>query len=332
MRAVMLSEFGPSSVLIPVELPDPVPGPGQVVVQVAFASITFVETQVRAGRPPNPAMTPQLPAVLGNGAGGVVSAVGADVDPALLGVRVVTTTGGRGGYAQRCAVPAAGLIPIPDALAIDEAVALLADGRTAVGLTDAADPRPGETVLIEAAAGGVGSLLVQLAVHAGARVFALAGGARKLQVAHDLGAEVTIDYLQPGWAAAVRDRVGAVDVVYDGVGGQIGRDAFNLLAPSGRYAGFGMASGSFAAISPDTRPEITRLTFAPVTPEQSGQRTRRALDLAASGVLRPVIGQRFPLDQAADAHAAIEARATIGKTLLIADTGIPNTEPAAGTR
>lgn len=332
MRAVTLSEFGPPSVLRAIELPDPVPGTGHVVVQVAFASITFVETQVRAGRPPNPAMAPELPAVLGNGVGGVVGAVGTDVDPALVGAPVVTTTGGRGGYAQRCAVPADGLIPIPDALAIDEAVALLADGRTAIGLTDAAAPRPGETVLVEAAAGGVGSLLVQLAVNAGARVVALAGGARKLQVARDNGAEVAIDYLQPDWPAAVRDRVGAVDVVYDGVGGQVGRDAFGLLLPSGRYAGFGMASGSFAAIPADTRPEITRLTFGLVTPEQSGRLTRRALDLAVAGALRPVIGQRFPLDRAADAHAAIEARATIGKTLLITDTDTPETEAAGGRR
>jgi NADPH2:quinone reductase len=325
MRAVMLSEFGPPSVLTPKDVPDPVPGAGQVVVEVAFASITFVETQVRAGRPPNAAMAPELPAVLGNGVAGVVSAVGTDVDPTLLGVRVVTTTGGRGGYAQRCAVPASGLIPIPEGLAIDDAVALLADGRTAVGLTEAAGPERGETVLVEAAAGGVGSLLVQLAVDAGARVVAAAGGVRKLQVARDLGAEIAIDYLQRGWAAAVRDRVGAVDVVYDGVGGQIGRDAFGLLAPSGRYAGFGMASGSFAAIPADIRPQITRLSFGPVTPEQSGQLTRRALDLAAADALHPIIGQTFALDRAADAHAAIEARATIGKTLLVGDT-----EPTRG--
>lgn len=332
MLAVTLRKFGPPSMLTPVELPDPAPAAGQVVVRAAFASITFVETQVRAGRPPNPAMAPQLPVVLGNGVGGVVSAVGADVDPALLGVRVVTTTGGRGGYAQACTVAAAGLIPIPDTLATDGAVALLADGRTAVGLTEAANPQPGETVLVEAAAGGVGSLLVQLAVDAGARVVAVAGGTRKLQVARDLGAEVAIDYLHPEWAAAVRDRVGAVDVVYDGVGGQVGRDAFGLLASSGRYAGFGMASGSFAAIPADTHPEITRLAFPPVTPEQSGQLTRRAIDIAAAGVLRPVIGQRFALDRAADAHAAIEARATIGKTLLVAATDNPDAEPARGSR
>src|ERR1700721_789252 len=104
----MLTEFGPPSALTPTEVPDPVPGPGQVLVEGAFANITFVETQIRAGRPPNPAMAPALPAVLGNGVGGVVSAVGEGADPALAGTRVVTSTGGSGGYAQRCAVPAAG--------------------------------------------------------------------------------------------------------------------------------------------------------------------------------------------------------------------------------
>jgi len=321
--AVMLAEFGPPSVLTPAEQPDPAPGPGQVVVEAAFANITFVETQIRAGRPPNPAMAPALPAVLGNGVGGVVSVVGEGADPALAGTRVVTGTGGSGGYAQRCAVPAAGLIPVPGSLPMDEAVALLADGRTALALADVADPRPGETVLIEAAAGGVGSLLVQLAKRSGARVVALAGGPRKLAAARELGADFAVDYREPGWAEAVRQETGPVDVVFDGVGGDAGRDAFGLLRPSGRYAGFGMASGSFAAIPARAGPGITRLRFGPVSPAQSAELTRRALDLAASGSLHPVIGQRFPLDRAADAHAAIEARATIGKTLLTASAEGP---------
>ncbi len=327
MRAVTLSEFGPPSVLTVDDRPDPAPGPDRVVVQVAFANITFVETQIRAGRPPNPAMAPDLPAVLGNGVGGVVAEVGANVDPALIGARVVTATGGRGGYAQRCAVPAGGLIPIPDALGIDQAVALLADGRTALALSDAAALGPRDTVLIEAAAGGVGSLLVQLAKRAGARVVGVAGGPDKLVLARELGADIGIDYLQPDWAATVTGEVGEVDVVFDGVGGAIGQDAFGLLAPDGRYAGFGMASGSFAPISADARPDVARLTFASITPEQNAQFTRQALDLAADGALRPIIGQRFPLDRAADAHAAIEARTTIGKTLLVVDTDVPGSGP-----
>lgn len=323
MLAVMLAEFGPPSVLTPAELPDPIPGPGQVVVEAAFANITFVETQIRAGHPPNPAMAPALPAVLGNGVGGVVSAVGEGADFALTGTRVVTSTGGRGGYAQRCAVAAGGLIPVPDPLPTDTAVALLADGRTALALADAAGPQPGETVLVEAAAGGVGTLLVQLSKQAGARVVALAGGPRKLALARELGADLAVDYREPGWADKVRRETGRVDVVYDGVGGDVGRDAFTLLPPSGRYAGFGMASGSFAAIPATAGPGIARLSIGPLSPGQSMQLTRRALGLAASGTLHPVIGQRFPLDQAADAHAAIEARATIGKTLLIANADGP---------
>src|SRR5580704_9267321 len=159
VRAVVLSEFGPPQNLAVAEVPDPVPGPGQVLVDVHFASITFVETQVRAGRAPNPAMLPSLPAILGNGVGGVVASVGAQADPALAGRQVITTTGGSGGYAERVAADAAGLIEVPAGLALADAVALLADGRTAVALVRAADLRAGQTVLVEAAAGGVGSLL-----------------------------------------------------------------------------------------------------------------------------------------------------------------------------
>src|SRR3981081_4576577 len=108
MRAVVLSEFGPPEGLRVAELPAPVAGPGQAVVQVRIANVTFVETQVRAGRSPNPAMAPQLPAVLGNGVGGVVTSVGDGVDASLAGALVVTTTGGTGGYAERAAVDAAG--------------------------------------------------------------------------------------------------------------------------------------------------------------------------------------------------------------------------------
>jgi NADPH2:quinone reductase len=294
-----------------------------VLVQVAFAGITFVDTQIRQGHPPNPAMIPELPAVLGTGVGGVVAAVGAGVDPALIGLRVVTHTGGRGGYAEVCAVPAGAIIAIPDSLMVDEAVALLADGRTALALTDAAAPVAGETVLVEAAAGGVGSLLLQLLAQADTRVVALAGGPRKLRVAAELGAEIGIDYRRPDWAAAVVDRVGSVDLVFDGVGGRIGSEAFRLLAASGRYVPFGMASGRSAGISADVRPDVARVSLGKITPDQSAHLTRRALDLAAAGRLRPVIGQRLPLERVSDAHAAIEARTTIGKTLLVvhADAG-----------
>jgi NADPH2:quinone reductase len=318
MRAVWLKEFGPPEALVPGEAPDPVPGAGQVVVAVAFANITFVETQVRAGRSPFPLPPGALPMIPGNGVGGVVAATGNGADAALTGRRVVSGTGGRGGYAERAAVQAGGLVEVPEGLALDEAVALLADGRTALALARAARIAPGERVLVLAAAGGVGSLLVQLAQAAGARVLAAAGGPEKLRLARELGAEVTADYRQPDWPVALRAAAGGADVVFDGVGGPIGRAAFELLGPGGRMLSYGLASGEFTEVSEDEA-RARRVTIArgvPVTPDESTALTRAALGLAAAGRLRAVIGQRFPLEAAAAAHRAIESRATIGKTLL----------------
>jgi NADPH:quinone reductase len=319
LRAVVLRQFGPPVELVAAEVPDPVPGPGQALIEVEIVNVTFVETQVRAGRPPNPAMVPRLPAILGNGVGGVVAAVGERADPALVGRRVISSTGGSGAYAERVAVDKAAVIPVPDELGLAEAVALLADGRTALALVRAAAPRGGETVLVEAAAGGVGSLLLQLARNAGARVVAAAGGERKLALAAELGAGVTVDYSEPGWAERVRSRVDGVDVVFDGVGGQVGREAFDLLRAGGRFCAFGMASGAFTRIpdGADATRGVTVIRGAPVTPEQLRELTRAALAEADAGRIRPVIGRTFPLERAADAHAAIEARATVGKTLLL---------------
>ncbi len=334
MRAVVLREFGPPEALVAAEVPDPVPGQGQALVEVEIANITFVETQLRAGRAPNPAMAPQLPAILGNGVGGVVASVGPGVDPALVSSRVITSTGGSGGYAERVAVDAAGLIAVPDELEMAEAVALLADGRTALSLVRAAAPRPGETVLVEAAAGGVGSLLVQLARAAGASVAAAAGGERKLRVAADLGASATVDYTEPGWAERLREQLGGVDVAFDGVGGEAGRAAFELVRAGGRFCPFGMASGAFARIPEGEaeRRNVTVVRGGPMPLEETRALARACLAEAVAGRLRPVIGQRFPLDRAADAHAAIEARATIGKTLLVVDGQRQRRVPVPGPR
>jgi NADPH2:quinone reductase len=319
VRAVVLRAFGAPSGLQVEDVPDPMPGPRQVVVDVRYASITFVETQVRSGHPPNPAMLPTLPAVLGNGVGGSISAVGDGVEPILVGRTVVTTTGGRGGYAERAVVDVEAMVDVPAGVDLPDAIALLADGRTAMSLTDLVTLGPGVTVLVEAAAGGVGSLLVQLARRAGAVVVAVAGGARKVAVAADLGADYAVDYSQPTWTASVRDAVGAVDVVFDGVGGDIGRAAFELLRERGTFVPYGMASGSFTSMPDDdlARRHITVARSGPFDLGAMQALTRRALDAAARGDLRPVIGQTFPLERAADAHAAIEERATVGKTLLV---------------
>ena len=170
----------------------------------------------------------------------------------------------------------------------------------------------------QTAAGGVGSLLTQLAAGAGAQVVAAAGSARKLAVAGDLGAAITVDYSVPDWPRSVRAAVGAADVVFDGVGGAIGRDAFGLVRDGGRCFTFGMASGQFAWISADEAAarRISLHRGVPVSPERMRKLSRAALAAAAAGRLRPLIGQMFPLAEAAAAHAAIEARQTTGKTLL----------------
>ena len=318
MHAVVMREFGPPEVLQPAEIAEVTAGPGEVVIDVQISGVTFVETQVRAGRPPRREMLPALPAVLGNGVGGTVSEVGSGVDAALVGRRVVTSLKGTGGYAQRTAAASRLLVEVPGDVALRDAVALLADGRTALALSRQAGLTAGETVLVEAAAGGVGTLLVQFARNTGARVVALAGGQRKLALARELGADVAVDYTAADWPERVRAAAGSVDVVFDGVGGDIGLAAFGLLAPGGRFCQFGMASGSFAPVTPELARErkVTVSQGAVITPEAHVALVRDSLAEAAADRIRPVIGQELDLERAAEAHAAIEARATTGKTLL----------------
>jgi NADPH:quinone reductase len=315
VRAVWLKETGGPELLMPGDAADPVAGPGQVLIEVELANITFVETQVRAGTAP---FSLELPAIPGNGVGGVVAAVGPGVDEELAGRRVVSSLGGSGGYAELAVADAAGVIEVPEGLGLDVALALLADGRTAVSLVRAAAPQAGDRVLVEAAAGGVGSLLVQLSTGQGADVVAAAGGERKLELARELGARVAVDYRKPDWSQRVREECGGVDVVFDGVGGDVARGAFGLLAPGGRMVSFGLASGEWASVSDEDAAARSVELVRPVRPTREEQRelAESALAEAVAGRLRPVIGQRFPLERAADAHAAIESRATVGKTLL----------------
>ena len=324
MKAVVMDEFGPPGVLRLKDVPRPPAGRAAVVIGVAFAGLTFVETQVRAGRAPSKAMLPALPAILGNGVGGTVIGAGDEAGPGLLGQRVVATLGGKGGgYAEEAAAAVPGLVEVPDGVGLRDATALLADGRTALGLTELAAVGSGDTVLVEAAAGGVGTLLVQFARNAGARVVALAGGERKLAVARDLGADLVVDYRDDGWPSRVREAVGQVDVAFDGVGGGIGLAAFGLLGDGGRFCPFGMASGGFTPVGQDLARErgVTVLRSGPPDAERIRALSKAALDEAAAGRIRPVIGQEFALSQAAAAHEAIETRATIGKTLLIVAGG-----------
>ncbi|MFU8873343.1 zinc-binding dehydrogenase [Micromonospora sp. SL4-19] len=315
MRAVWLREFGGPEVLAPGPAPDPVPGPGQVLIEVAHANLTFVETMFRAsGFGP---FARSLPLIPGNGVGGTVTGVGHGVDPELVGRRVVSGTGGAGGYAERVVVDRDAPVPVPDGLPLDEAVALLADGRTALMLVRAAGLRAGERVLVEAAAGGVGSLLTQLVAAAGARVVAAAGGPRKVALLRERGVGVVVDYREPNWTDRVRAATGGVDVVFDGVGGSLARAAFDLLGTGGRMLSYGLASGAWAELPADLAAARGVALLRPgASPAELRALTEQALAEGAAGRLRPLIGQRFPLERAAQAHADMESRATIGKTLL----------------
>ena len=224
---------------------------------------------------------------------------------------------GTGGYAERAVSPVSKLIGIPDDLATRDAVALLADGRTALALISRAELRAGETVLIEVAGGGVGTLLVQIARNAGART----SPSPAIRASSPWPGTSA-----PTWPSTTGRTAGsgrsatrpANGLVFDGVGGDIGLAAFGLLGAGGRFCPFGMASGSFTPVTPEQARawRVSIRSGAGGSPEELAARARTALAEAAAGRLRPVIGQEFGLEEAAAAHAAIEARETIGKTLL----------------
>jgi NADPH:quinone reductase len=320
MRAIVAEQPSTPDVLRPVTLPDPEPGTGQVRVAVEVAATTFIDTLIRAGSPIGPPAS--FPVVLGNGVGGVVDRVGADVPTGWVGSRVVTTTGGAGGYASLALARLEDLHRVPDGLGLLEATALLADGRTAVGLHQAAGLRAAETVVVTAAAGGVGSILVQLAKTSGARVIGLAGSTTKLDRAHALGADATVNYRDGAWQRRLRAAApDGVDVVFDGVGAATTTTLFPLVRPGGRYLAHGAAGGRWGEIDETAAAEggVTLIPLSAIgpTPEHMFALTEHALDLAARGSLRPTIGQTFALEDAATAHAAIEARTAVGKTLLL---------------
>ncbi|NLU69825.1 zinc-binding dehydrogenase [Streptomyces sp. HNM0574] len=318
MRVAQVTRFGGPEVIETVELPDPVPGPGEVVVEVAAADTIFVETQVRSGWAAEMwGVTP--PYVPGGAVAGVVAATGEGVDPSWTGRTVAAATRQGGGYAERVLVPEGELLPLPSGLAPETAAALLHDGPTALTLFTNAQVRAGHSVLVLPAAGGAGSLLVQLAKAAGAHVTGAARGKRKLDAVRGLGADAVVDYSGPEWA----DGVGglAADVVFEGVGGELGASALRLAADGARVASYGAPSGGFAAHDPA---EVERrgirlsgIEQVQFTPERHREMTARALDEAAAGRIRPLIAQRLPLNRAAEAHTSMETRAAVGKTLLV---------------
>jgi NADPH:quinone reductase len=324
MLVIEASRFGGPEVLAGRQVPDAAAGPGQVVVRTAAADVLFLDAMIRSGRGADyfPIRPPYVP---GNGVAGQVTSVGDGVDPGWIGLPVVSRTGGAGGsggYAEQVVVQADDLVAVPDGVKLPTAAAVLHDGATAISVLGNVSVKPDEWVLVTAAAGGMGVLLVQSASAEGARVIGAASGDRKLTVVRDAGAEAAIDYSDPAWASWVLDLTGGhgADVVLDGAGGRLGEAAFGITAPGGRFSAHGAPAGRFA--SPDPAAVADRgITMYGIPQYEPGERRRlvgAALGQAAAGRIRPVIGQTFPLERAADAHAAIEARATIAKTLLLA--------------
>ncbi|WP_224365909.1 zinc-binding dehydrogenase [Hyalangium versicolor] len=322
MRVIQVSQFGGPEVLVPTEAPDPVAGAGQAVVGVSVADILFVETQIRSGWGAE-YFHMKPPYVPGFGVGGQVLAVGEGVDPGWIGRRVIADTGRRGGYAEKAVVAAEALIAVPQGLGLPEAAALMHDGTTAMALAHAARIQPHQWVLVVAAAGGLGALLVQLAHQAGARVIGAARGKRKLSLVRELGADAVVDYSEPDWVEQVRKATGGhgADVVFDGAGGQLGRAAFEVAARGAWFSAHGAPSGGFARIDPKEAEQrgvtLRGIQDVQMKGAEKQRWVEKALSEAAAGRLRPIIGQSFPLERAADAHAALEARQVLGKALLV---------------
>ncbi|MER7110745.1 zinc-binding dehydrogenase [Streptomyces sp. NPDC000229] len=322
MRVVRAMRFGGPEVLVPADVPEPVAGPGQVLVEVAAVDTIFLETQLRSGTATQwfPVEPPYVP---GGGIAGTVRAVGAGVDGSQwLGRRVIASLGLTGGYAERAVADLESVVPVPDGPAFTDAAALLHDGVTATALLEATELKPGETVLIVGASGGMGTLLVQLAKAAGARVVGTARGERKAALVRELGADVVVDTRSPGWVGRAREALGpaGADVVLDGVGGEVGGAAFGLVAEGGRFSAHGAPTGGFAEVDPAAaeRRGVRLLGIGDVqlATETYTRLAGRALAEAAAGRLRPVIGGTFPLERAAEAHAAIEDRSLLGKVVL----------------
>ncbi|KRC67085.1 NADPH:quinone reductase [Aeromicrobium sp. Root236] len=321
MRAIEVNGFGGPEVLVPVERPDPVPGADDVVIRAAAIDTIYLDTLIRGGW--GEAFGVEPPYVPGGAAAGTVESVGSGVDPTWTGRRVLAGPGTTGAYAELVRTAIDRLVPVPDDLGLPEAAALAHDGVTATGLVEAMEITLGERVLILGAGGGMGTLLVQMAHAAGAHVIGAARGVEKLDLVKGLGADATVDYSETDWIERVREAADrrSIDVLLDGVGGELGAAAFALVGDKGRVSTHGVAAGGFARLDDDvvrardiTVRGIEHVQFE--APEMVRLATR-ALAEAAAGRLRPVIDKQFDLSEATAAHRAIENRTVRGKALLI---------------
>lgn len=323
MWAIQIDQAGGPEVMQWRELDDPAPGDGQIVVDVAAAGLNYIDTYQRSGLYDVP-----MPYVLGLEGAGVVTAVGEDVSQWAVGDRVAWP-GAAGSYATQVALAADQVVAVPESVDLETAAAIPLQGMTAHYLvTDTFELGAGSRCLVHAGAGGVGLLLIQMAKLLGAEVFTTVGTEEKAELARAAGADHTILYRDVDFAEAVTEIAGPrpLDVVYDGVGRSVFEQSLTVLRPRGMMVTFGNASGPVDPVSPLALSAngsifLTRPTLFHYIAERS-ELERRAADLyhwIGEGDLDVRIGHRFALAEAADAHRAIEARATTGKVLLIPD-------------
>ncbi len=318
MKAIRIHEFGGTENLQVDEIDKPVPSADEVLIKVSASGINFADTMLRQNKY---LFSPTLPFVLGFEVAGTVESIGENVKNIQAGQRVLATIRG-GGYAEYAAANARTVVPIPDNLGFSEATALLVQGLTALGLIT--DLKSGQAILIHAAAGGVGSLLVQLAKLKGARVIGTASSAAKLQKVVDLGADFGINYTEEDWPTQVlqaTDGAGA-DLIIEMVGGEIGRRNFECLAIKGTMEVYGAASGEDFKISAlsllGKMQTVKGYNLNLETPENMMKFTGELMGYIASDKLKIEVTE-FSLEEAAKAHEEIEGRKTTGKVVLTAN-------------
>jgi NADPH2:quinone reductase len=320
MRAIRVGGHGGAEVLRLEEAPDPRPGAGEVLVRVEAAGVNFIEIYQRMGMyPVAPPFTPGT-----EGAGTVID-VGEGADGVRPGDRVASVAL-RGSYAELSTADADKVIVLPDDVDTRTAAAIMLQGMTAHYLATSTFPlSPGDTCLVHAAAGGVGLLLCQIAAKRGARVIGTVSTKEKAALARDAGAAEVILYTQQSFAEEVKRLTNGrgVRVVFDSVGRTTFEDGLGCLAPRGMMVLFGQSSGSVRPLDPQilnrhgslylTRPS---LAYYVATREELLARATDLMHWIRDGALRVRIDREFPLAYAADAHRALESRATAGKLLL----------------
>jgi len=321
MQAIRIHAHGGPEVLRLEALELPQPGPGEVLVAHSAIGVNFIDTYHRSGLYPLP-----LPSGLGQEAMGVVAEVGSAVSEFVIGDRVAYAGGAPGSYATHRILPAARLVPVPKAIPDDVAGATLLRGMTAEYLLRRTFPVNADTtILFHAAAGGVGQIACQWAKALGATVIGTVGSDAKMELARSYGCDHVINYSEGGFAMRVREITGGrgVDVVYDGVGAATFEGSLDSLALRGMLVSFGNASGAVPPFAPGilaakgslffTRPTLGHYT---ATREELLASASAYFTQIETGRIKAEIHQSFALADAADAHRALEARATTGATLL----------------